>query len=68
MTYQSVANADGSINTTSLGKTNFYDYAAVLFGANVAVDAGLAGKSMPGAANTPQAMENQSGDMREPLS
>lgn len=56
VTYQSVANADGSINTTSLGKTNFYDYAAVLFGANVPVDAGLAGKSMPGAANTPQAM------------
>lgn len=56
VTYQAVANPDGSINKTSLGKTNFYDYAAVLYGAGVAVDQGLAGKSMPGAANTPQTM------------
>lgn len=56
VTYQSVANPDGSINTTAMGKTNFYEFAAVLFGANLPVDAGLAGKSMPGAANTPQTM------------
>ena len=56
VTYQAVANPDGSINTTSSGKTNFYDFAAVLYGANLAVNAGLAGKAMPGAANTPQAM------------
>jgi hypothetical protein len=56
VTYQAAANPDGSINTTSFGKTNFYDYAAVLFGANLNVDQGLAGKSMPGTANTPQAM------------
>lgn len=56
VTYQSVANPDGSINTTAMGTTNFYEFAAVLFGANLPVDAGLAGKSMPGAANTPQTM------------
>jgi len=56
VTYQSVANPDGSINTTSLGKTNFYDFAVALYGANVAVDAGLAGKAMPGGSNTPQTM------------
>jgi hypothetical protein len=56
VTYQAVSNPDGSINTTALGKTNFYDFAAVLYGANIAVDQGLAGKSMPGAANTPQPM------------
>lgn len=56
VTYEAAANPDGSINTTSFGKTNFYDYAAVLFGANLNVDQGLAGKSMPGTANAPQAM------------
>ena len=56
VTYHSVANPDGSINTTALNKTNFYEYAAVLFGANLSVDQGLAGKSLPGASNTPQSM------------
>jgi hypothetical protein len=56
VTYEAVANPDGSINTTALGKTNFYDFAAVLYGANLPVDAGLAGKPMPGAANTPHTM------------
>ena len=56
VTYHSVANPDGSINTTALGKTNFYDFASVLFGANLPMDAGLAGKSMPGSTNTPQTM------------
>jgi cytochrome c1 len=56
VTYHAVASPDGSINTTSAGKTNFYDYAAVLFGANVGMDQGLAGKAMPGAGNTPQTM------------
>ena len=61
VTYEAVANPDGSINTTALGKTNFYDFAAVLYGAAVTTDQGLAGKSMPGAANTPQTMNWVSG-------
>ena len=61
VTYEAQASPDGSINTTSFGKTNFYDYAAVLFGAGLGTDQGLAGKSMPGSANTPQAMSWDSG-------
>ena len=56
VTYEGVANPDGSINTTSLGKTNFYDFAAVLYGAGIGVNQGLGGKSMPGAGNPPQQM------------
>ena len=61
VTYQAMANPDGSINTTSLGKTNFYDYAALLYGASITTDQGLAGNSMPGSANTPQPMSWTSG-------
>ena len=56
VTYEAVADPDGSINTTATGKTNFYDYVAEYFGANVPVDSGLAGHAMPGTANTPQPM------------
>jgi len=56
VTYEAVADPAGSINTTSRGKTNFWDHAASLFGATVPVDAGLAGKDMPGPANVPKAM------------
>lgn len=56
LTYEAVASPDGSLNQTSLNKTNFYDFAAAIYGANLAPDVGLAGKSMPGAANTPQTM------------
>jgi len=56
VTYEAVADPDGSINTTSAGKTNFWDHLQALFGAALPVDAGLAGKSMPGTANVPQPM------------
>ena len=58
VTYQAIADPTGSINKTSMGKTNFWNYAQSLFGLQqpLAVDAGLAGKSMPGAANMPQPM------------
>jgi hypothetical protein len=54
VTYQAVADARGSINSTSIGKTNFWQYAGALFGAALAADAGLAGFAMPGPANTPR--------------
>jgi len=54
VTYTAVADANGSINTTSIGKTNFWTYVNALFGASLAPDAGLAGSLMPGAANTPR--------------
>jgi len=56
VTYEAVADPDGSINTTSVGKTDFWAYANSLFGAALPADKGLAGNSMPGAANTPQPM------------
>lgn len=56
VTYEAVADPAGSVNTTSGGKTNFWDHAAALFGAALPVDSGLAGKDMPGPANAPQAM------------
>ncbi|MEZ6016108.1 MAG: Ig-like domain-containing protein [Planctomycetota bacterium] len=54
VTFEAVADANGSINTTSIGKTNFWDYEDDLFGVQLPPDSGLAGVSMPGAANTPQ--------------
>lgn len=59
VTYEAVADPDGSINTTSRGKTNFWDHVVSLFGAALPVDAGLAGKDMPGPANAPKAMTFQ---------
>ncbi len=56
VTYEAVADAAGSINSTSVGKTNFWDHVTELFGASPPADSGLAGKSMPGAADTPQPM------------
>lgn len=54
VTYEAVADASGSINTTSAGKTNFWSYVNALFGATLAPDTGLTGSLMPGASNTPR--------------
>jgi hypothetical protein len=62
VTYEAVADPDGSINTSSIGKTNFWDYSPVLFNAPLPPDYGLPfpagnpGRNMPGPANPPQAM------------
>ena len=52
--YKSVQDPQGSINTTSEGKTNFWDYVLDLFGVVPLVDEGLTGNRMPGSGNTPQ--------------
>ena len=39
-----------------MGKGNYYTYAAALFGATLAPEGGVAGWSMPGVSNIPQAM------------
>ncbi|MBI3448645.1 MAG: PKD domain-containing protein [Acidobacteria bacterium] len=54
--YEAVADTSGSINTTSVGKTNFWTHVLDLFGASPAPDMGLAGRAMPGPANTPRPM------------
>ena len=56
VTYEAMADATGSINTTSQGKGNFYDYAQTLWGLPLAPDEGLAGFGMPGPLNLPQPM------------
>ena len=56
LTYEAVADPSGSINTSSAGKTNFWEFAPAFFGASIPVDTGVAGFDMPGKINTPQAM------------
>ncbi len=61
VTYQAVADPSGSINTTSSGKNNFWQYVNQLFGIALKPDVGLPvpgpnSFAMPGVNNTPQAM------------
>jgi len=56
VTYEAVADASGSYNSTAMGKGNYYTYAQALFGPALAPEAGLAGWSMPGVSNVPQSM------------
>jgi hypothetical protein len=39
--YQALADPDGSINTTSVGKTNFWQFMQALFGVSLPADVGL---------------------------
>ena len=56
VTYESITDLSGSINTSSAGKTNFWKYIAPLFGVVLQPDVGLAAGNMPGSGNLPQAM------------
>jgi PKD repeat protein len=56
VTYQAVADPDGSFNSTARGKGNFYNYVLPLYGAGVQPEFGLTPWPMPGTNNTPQAM------------
>ena len=58
VTYQAIADPSGSINTTSVGKDNFWTFAASLFGLAKPLppDVGLTGLAMPGMMNKPQPM------------
>jgi hypothetical protein len=60
LTYEAVADPTGSINRSTSGKTNFWNYVLPLYGVSVPPDAGLAGYRMPGASNTPQNMAFES--------
>jgi hypothetical protein len=57
VTYESSPDASGSINTTPIGKTDFWESVGLIFGISPPPDTGIAGYSMPGLANTPQDME-----------
>ena len=47
VTYQAVVDPSGSINTTAMGKGNYYTYAQAIYGAALAPEGGLAGWNMP---------------------
>ncbi|MCX7006301.1 MAG: hypothetical protein NTY53_03475, partial [Kiritimatiellaeota bacterium] len=62
LSYTGVADATGSLNTTSAGKANFWQYVQALFGIALPQDVGLPvpgpnSYAMPGVNNTPQNME-----------
>ncbi len=56
VTYQAVADPDGSFNSTAMGKGNYYEFATALYGAVLAPEGGLAGWPMPGTNNNPPGM------------
>ena len=55
MRYLAQADPSGSINSTSAGKTNFWEFLPDLFSVSRPVDVGIQGARMPGLANTPRA-------------
>jgi hypothetical protein len=61
VTYKAMSDSNGSINITSAGKTNFWDYVFPLFGVNLPVNEGLLGAKMPGAGNPPQPFHEREG-------
>ena len=61
VTYQAVADPDGSINSTSQGKTEFWQYVLPLFGTNLVADMGLNGYGMPGGTTRAMAFNSTNG-------
>ena len=59
LTYEAVADASGSINTSSFLKTNFWSWVQQLFGVSPANDVGLTGNATP--SRTPMAMPYNAG-------
>lgn len=53
VTYSAARDATGSITTTSVGKTNFWEHVAGLFGVTLPQGVGLTGLSMPADGPTP---------------
>lgn len=54
VSYAATRDPQGSINTTSLGKTNFWAYTKFLFGVVLKPDVGLLNAAMPGRSNLPR--------------
>ncbi|HEY6009095.1 MAG TPA: cytochrome C [Geobacteraceae bacterium] len=47
LTYEATTDTSGSLNTTSQGKTNFWQWVLALFGVTLPPDVGLAGNPVP---------------------
>jgi len=56
VTYAATYDLNGSINTTSIGKTNFWTYLAKLFGVTQPPDTGILGYKMPSDSFGPQSL------------
>ena len=61
VSYKAMADSTGSINITSAGKTDFWDYVLPLFGAVLPVNEGLLGAKMPGTGNPAQPFHPRTG-------
>ncbi len=59
VTYSAILDPNHSINSTSAGKTNFWQYIYQLFGLTRPVDVGILGYKMPGSGSQPLSFENQ---------
>ena len=55
--YSATSDSSGSVNSTSIGKTNFWEYVQSLFGTAPAPDEGLLGVKMPSFENGPQSFQ-----------
>ena len=58
LTYEATADPTGSINSSSQNKTNFWNYAQPLFGANLSPNIGLTGNPMASLQPAPLAWNN----------
>ncbi|MEQ1893620.1 MAG: cytochrome C, partial [Planctomycetota bacterium] len=56
VSYRALGDPQGSINVSSIGKTNFWAHVQDLFGVALPPDIGLAGYAMPGPSNVAQLM------------
>ena len=56
VSYQAAADSSGSMTSSSIGRTNFWQFCPQIFGVTPLLDQGLAGYSMPGTGNVPQGM------------
>ena len=54
VTFEGIADPDGSINRTVVGKSNFWEYVQPCYGATLPMEVGLTGVRMPGPGNAPQ--------------
>jgi len=61
LTYEAVADPSGSINTSSVHKTNFWSWSKVLYGASPASDVGLTGNPVPTLVAKPMALSAVNG-------
>ena len=61
LSYEAVVDPAGSINTTSAGKTNFWDWSMKLYGASPARDVGLTGNATPSLTARPMVLDPANG-------